>query len=118
MLTQQTILDRLRENKPHLAAEFGVSSLGLFGSFARGTADRVYFIDAGRFVEVGPPEQVIDAPQDPRTRDFLARTHGTGAHVHPSAAVPPPASDPLRVQAGIAQPGLAVPPVLEERDDS
>jgi len=72
---------------------------------------------AGRFVEVGPPEQVIDAPQDPRTRDFLARTHGTGAHVHPSAAVPPSASDPLRVQAGIAQPGLAVPPVLEERDD-
>jgi len=87
-------------------------------AFAREAADRVYFIDAGRFVEVGPPEQVIDAPQDPRTRDFLARTHGTGAHVHPSAAVPPPASDPLRVQAGIAQPGLAVPPVLEERDDS
>ena len=82
-------------------------------AFAREAADRVYFIDAGRFVEVGPPEQVIDAPQDPRTRDFLARTHGTGAHVHPSAAVPPPASDPLRVQAGIAQPGLAVPPVLE-----
>ena len=87
-------------------------------AFAREAADRVYFIDAGRFVEVGPPEQVIDAPQDPRTRDFLARTHGTGAHVHPSAVVPPPASDPLRVQAGIAQPGLAVPPVLEERDDS
>jgi ABC-type polar amino acid transport system ATPase subunit len=87
-------------------------------AFAREAADRVYFIDAGRFVEVGPPEQVIDAPQDPRTRDFLARTHGTGAHVHPSAAVPPPALDPLRVQAGIAQPGLVAPPVLEERDDT
>ena len=51
-------------------------------AFAREAADRVYFIDEGRFVEVGPPEQVIDAPTDPRTREFLARTHGTGAHVH------------------------------------
>ena len=51
-------------------------------AFAREAADRVYFIDEGRFVEVGPPEEVIDAPRDPRTRDFLARTHGTGAHVH------------------------------------
>ena len=25
---------------------------------------------------------MIDDPQDPRTREFLARTHGTGAHVH------------------------------------
>ena len=59
-------------------------------AFAREAADRVYFIDEGPFVEVGPPEQVIDAPRDPRTREFLARTHGTGAHVHASA--PPAAS--------------------------
>jgi predicted nucleotidyltransferase len=39
MLTQQTILSRLRENKPHLASEFGVSRLGLFGSFAQETTD-------------------------------------------------------------------------------
>jgi ABC-type glutathione transport system ATPase component len=56
-------------------------------AFAREAADRVYFIDEGRFVEVGPPEQVIDAPQDPRTREFLARTHGTGAHVHGGATI-------------------------------
>ena len=55
-------------------------------AFAREAADRVYYIDEGRFIEVGPPEQVIDAPQDPRTREFLARTHGTGAHVHASPA--------------------------------
>ena len=55
-------------------------------AFAREAADRVYFIDEGRFIEVGPPEQVIDAPQDPLTREFLARTHGTGAHVHASPA--------------------------------
>jgi ABC-type polar amino acid transport system ATPase subunit len=41
--------------------------------FAREAADRVYYIDAGEFVEVGPPEQVIDKPQDPRTAKFLAR---------------------------------------------
>jgi ABC-type polar amino acid transport system ATPase subunit len=41
--------------------------------FAREAADRVYYIDAGAFVEVGPPEQVIDKPQDPRTAKFLAR---------------------------------------------
>ena len=69
-------------------------------AFAREAADRVYFIDEGRFVEVGPPEQVIDAPSDPRTRDFLARTHGTGAHVHggdhASRRRPPSASRPGR----------------------
>jgi len=41
--------------------------------FAREAADRVYYIDEGVFLEVGPPEQVIDSPQDPRTAKFLAR---------------------------------------------
>jgi ABC-type polar amino acid transport system ATPase subunit len=42
-------------------------------AFARGAADRVYFIDEGEFREPGPPEQVIDDPSDERTRVFLAR---------------------------------------------
>jgi ABC-type polar amino acid transport system ATPase subunit len=42
-------------------------------SFAREAADRVYFIEAGEFAEVGPPEQVLDDPRDERTREFLAR---------------------------------------------
>jgi ABC-type polar amino acid transport system ATPase subunit len=42
-------------------------------AFAREAADRVYFIEDGVFVEVGPAEQVIDAPTDPRTRQFLSR---------------------------------------------
>jgi ABC-type glutathione transport system ATPase component len=87
-------------------------------AFAREAADRVYFIDDGRFVEVGPPEQVIDLPQDPRTREFLARTHGTGAHVHPSAAAPRPAPDPLTVQASVGQPGLTAVPIRSEREDT
>ncbi len=41
--------------------------------FARSAADRVVFLERGRIVEEGPPEQVIDNPQEPATRDFLAR---------------------------------------------
>ena len=85
-------------------------------AFAREAADRVYHIEEGRFVEVGPPEQVIDAPEDPRTREFLARTHGTGAHVHPGADQPT-ASDVQRVQAAIAQPGIAAAAALDERHE-
>ena len=46
-------------------------------AFAREAADRVYFIQEGSFIEAGPPEQVIDAPQDPRTQSFLARFNAT-----------------------------------------
>ncbi len=46
-------------------------------AFAREAADRVYFMDEGLFVEIGPPEQVISNPKDERTRTFLARfLHG------------------------------------------
>jgi polar amino acid transport system permease protein len=41
--------------------------------FAREVADRVIFMDAGKVVEAGPPAQVIDHPQQPRTRRFLRR---------------------------------------------
>lgn len=42
-------------------------------SFARSAADRVVFLQHGRIVEQGPPEQVIDDPIEPATREFLAR---------------------------------------------
>ncbi len=42
-------------------------------AFAQEAADRVYYMDEGQFIEIGPPEQVISAPQDERTRTFLAR---------------------------------------------
>jgi ABC-type polar amino acid transport system ATPase subunit len=60
-------------------------------AFAREAADRVYFIDGGEFAEVGPPDEVLGRPKDPRTREFLARTLGE-AHVPPSAAEAPPAA--------------------------
>jgi polar amino acid transport system permease protein len=39
--------------------------------FAREVADRVVFMDQGRVVEQGTPEQVLDNPSEPRTRQFL-----------------------------------------------
>jgi len=46
--------------------------------FARELADRVYFLDAGRILEQGPPEQIFSAPQEPRTQQFLARIVAAG----------------------------------------
>ena len=42
-------------------------------SFAREIADKVCFLDAGVILEEGPPEQIFTAPQQERTREFLAR---------------------------------------------
>jgi putative amino-acid transport system ATP-binding protein len=41
--------------------------------FAREIADRVIFMEGGRIVEQGSPEQLFDAPQDARTESFLRR---------------------------------------------
>ncbi|MFD5520312.1 amino acid ABC transporter ATP-binding protein [Streptomyces sp. NPDC127066] len=41
--------------------------------FAREIADRVVFMDGGRVVEQGPPEQVLDHPREARTREFLSK---------------------------------------------
>ena len=41
--------------------------------FAREAADRVVFMDDGRIVEQGKPEDVLGNPRHPRTRSFLSR---------------------------------------------
>jgi polar amino acid transport system ATP-binding protein len=41
--------------------------------FARSVADEVAFMDAGRIVEQGTPEQVFDNPTSPRLRQFLSQ---------------------------------------------
>jgi polar amino acid transport system ATP-binding protein len=41
--------------------------------FARQVADEVCFLDAGRVLERGSPEQVLGEPQEERTRLFLRR---------------------------------------------
>lgn len=41
--------------------------------FARAAADRLVFIDEGRIVEQGPPDDVFTRPQHQRTQDFFAK---------------------------------------------
>lgn len=42
-------------------------------AFAREVSSRVIFIDEGKILEDGPPEQVLVAPESDRCRKFLAR---------------------------------------------
>ena len=45
-------------------------------AFAREVADHVCFLDQGRILEQGPPQQIFSNPQEARTRDFLGRVLG------------------------------------------
>ena len=47
-------------------------------AFARDVADEVVFLDGGRVHEAGPPEQVLGAPRQERTRQFLRRVVDAG----------------------------------------
>ena len=47
-------------------------------AFARDVADEVVFLDGGRVHEAGPPEQVLGAPREERTRQFLRRVVDAG----------------------------------------
>jgi len=42
-------------------------------SFARDIADRICFLDEGVILEQGRPEQILSAPAEPRTQQFLQR---------------------------------------------
>jgi polar amino acid transport system ATP-binding protein len=42
-------------------------------SFARDSADRICFLDAGVILEEGPPKQLLTRPSEPRTQQFLQR---------------------------------------------
>jgi polar amino acid transport system ATP-binding protein len=41
--------------------------------FIREAAHRVVMMDAGRIVEVGPPQQIFDTPTEERTRAFMSK---------------------------------------------
>jgi polar amino acid transport system ATP-binding protein len=47
-------------------------------SFARDTADRVCFLDAGLILEQGPPNEMFTRPREPRTQQFLERIVAAG----------------------------------------
>jgi polar amino acid transport system ATP-binding protein len=46
--------------------------------FATQVADQVCFLESGRIIERGTPEQVLQHPQNERTKEFLARVHEAG----------------------------------------
>ncbi len=63
--------------------------------FAREVGDRVLFMDGGRIVEEGRPEDVFSRPREERTRTFLRRLLRTGAPHHAIAQPEAPsAADP------------------------
>ncbi len=47
-------------------------------SFAREVADRVAFLHEGRLLEVGTPERILEAPEQPETQRFLRRLLDAG----------------------------------------
>ena len=62
----EVIRDLAREGRTMLVATHEMA-------FARDVATRVLFLDGGSILEEGPPEQVLEAPREARTREFLAR---------------------------------------------
>src|SRR5204862_5850809 len=47
-------------------------------SFCKEVADKVCFLDGGRIIEEGPPARIFSAPEQARTREFLARVIEAG----------------------------------------
>lgn len=67
------VLDAVRELKEEgLTIVMATHEMG----FAREAADRVCFLDGGVVLEEGPPAQVLGAPIEQRTREYLARFLG------------------------------------------
>jgi polar amino acid transport system ATP-binding protein/polar amino acid transport system permease protein len=57
-------------------AQFGMTMLVVTHEmqFARDVGDQLIFMDEGRIVEQGKPEEVLDRPKEERTQRFLRRT--------------------------------------------
>ena len=68
-------------------------------AFAREAADRVLYLEGGLVVEEGPPEQVLDDPQEEATKQFLRRFLSEGAKA-PTAHEPDPPSPFMGLPGG------------------
>ncbi len=42
-------------------------------AFVREVATTAAFLDSGRLVEIGPPQKLLDAPDNPRVREFMGK---------------------------------------------
>jgi len=93
MLTRETMLERLQAHYPYLMQEYGVKRIGIFGSFARGTATEDSDIDlvvefqqpiGFRFVElVDYLEQLLERNVDVLTPAGIQgiRVDGVARHI-------------------------------------
>ena len=48
-------------------------------AFAADVADRICYLEDGRLIEEGTPQQIFGAPRDPRTKEFLRRVRSISA---------------------------------------
>jgi ABC-type polar amino acid transport system ATPase subunit len=75
--------------------------------FAHEAADRVVFMEEGRVVEQGPPEQVLVEPKDDRTKQFLRRFLE-----RPSSRKPPADAESVAsLPSSVGTPHAGLPPV-------
>ena len=101
------LLDRLRREH-ELSVVLITHDLGVLSSIA----DRVSIFYAGRVVESGSREDVLQRPRHPYTRALLdALPHPEAARDTPLVAIAGAPPSPQRIP-----PGCAVPPALRVRD--
>ncbi len=69
LVSEVLLLVRELAEKEHMTMILATHEM----SFAREVANKICFLDAGKILEEGPPDQIFGSPKEERTRQFLAR---------------------------------------------
>ena len=69
------VLSTVRDLKEHgMTMLLATHEMG----FAKQVADEVCFLERGRILEWGKPEEILENPKKPQTKEFLKRVHEAG----------------------------------------
>jgi polar amino acid transport system ATP-binding protein len=69
------VLSTVRDLKEHgMTMLLATHEMG----FAKQVADEVCFLERGRILEWGKPEEILENPEKPQTKEFLKRVHEAG----------------------------------------
>ncbi|CAB5114126.1 unannotated protein [freshwater metagenome] len=69
------VLSTVRDLKEHgMTMLLATHEMG----FAKQVADEVCFLEHGRILEWGKPEEILENPKKPQTKEFLKRVHEAG----------------------------------------